>query len=190
MRRRLRVRVRQVLSLDIRAVRHRKDSSKWHMDAYNVVLCCVQLFYKVSDDRAVTVVDAKQALPEDDYLLAMQQRRAEELAASGALSEMPVEDEDDLPPLGEGGAPPEGRQHPLRNLTQQQQQQRRREERQQGRPEPRSAAEEAASEARKRARQEKKARAKAARAELETVEQQAAAAGGASPGDGLNGDEE
>lgn len=33
----------QVLSLDIRAVRHRKDSSKWHMDAYNVVLCCVQV---------------------------------------------------------------------------------------------------------------------------------------------------
>lgn len=53
----------------------------------------------------MTVVDARQALPEDDYLLAMQQRRAEELAASGQLAEMALDEDalEELPQLEGGG---------------------------------------------------------------------------------------
>lgn len=143
------------------------------------VLCSVlalpsltfQLYYKVSDDRAVTVVDAKQALPEDDYLLALQQRRAEELAACGALSELPVEEDGELLPLDGDGEAVGGRSRPPR--------------RKHGAPggagpgyAGRGGSE--AAEAAKRARKEKKEKAKAAKAELEAVRKAAdAAAGGA-----------
>lgn len=119
----------------------------------------------------MTITDAKQALPEDDYLLALQQRRAEELAASGAVSELVLEGADeDLPPLeneaelAAAAAASRGKQRGQA---------------------PAGGWDPAAAEAGKRARKVKKEKAKAAKAELEALKkgaQRKAAGGGGGEG--------
>ena len=70
--------VTQVLSRDIRALRHRMGVPDKKLDVYRVILCCVEVGYTLDEaTRDVVVVDAKTALPEDDWAAAQDAAAAE-----------------------------------------------------------------------------------------------------------------
>ena len=85
--------VTQVLSRDIRALRHRTGAPDKRLPVYRVILCCVEVDYTLDDDsRAVMVLHGRTALPEDDWAAAQDAAAAEiELSGSDEDNRLGVE---------------------------------------------------------------------------------------------------
>lgn len=83
--------VTQVLSRDIRALRHRTGAPDKKLDVYRVILCCVEVGYTLDEaTRDVVVIDARTAMPEDDWAAAQD-------AAAAVVQICDSEDVDTLP---------------------------------------------------------------------------------------------
>jgi hypothetical protein len=76
------------LSLDIRSLRQRTGGPERQLASYRVILCCVEVEYAIDDQRRVSVLGARTALPEEAW--------AAQQDAAAALNAASLDDDDAL----------------------------------------------------------------------------------------------